>query len=268
MSSPRRCFFILFVILLTATSAVPITARLLKAAPRKVKPAPYTIYRTATPITIDGKLDEPGWFAAPSVGEFQFAWYKSGKREQTVAKLLWDDKNLYVSFICQDAHIAGTRTKHDSDVWEDDCVEVFTAPNPDLPMAYFNIEMSVRGAHLDGYHPSKKSTPLETNWNAEGIQIKASVVGTLNDDGDTDSFWILEAAIPFAAFAHVAKQTPPRPDDVWHLNLNRLGGDTNIQYSQWSPGTSAVPQYHRPQDFGRVIFSAATRPVQEVRDTK
>ncbi|TWU14564.1 hypothetical protein CA54_34330 [Symmachiella macrocystis] len=268
MSFPRRLLFVLFAMLLSATSAAPIATRLLKAAPREVKPAPYTIYRTATPITIDGKLDEPGWFAAPSVGEFQFAWYKSGKREQTVAKFLWDDKNLYVSFICQDAHIAGTRTKHDSDVWEDDCVEVFTAPNPDLPMAYFNIEMNVRGAHLDGYHPSKKLTPLETNWNAEGIQIKTSVVGTLNNDSDTDTLWILEAAIPFAAFAHVAKHTRPLPDDVWHLNLNRLGGNTNSQYSQWSPGTSTKPQYHRPQDFGRVIFSDATRPVQEVRDTK
>ena len=264
----RRQVFTLLAIALTAMSAVPILARQLKAEAQVVKPGSYAIYRTATPITIDGKLDEPGWFAAPSVGDFQFAWYKSGKREQTVAKFLWDDKNLYVSFICQDAHIAGTRTDHDSDVWEDDCVEVFTAPNPDLPMAYFNIEMNVRGTHLDGYHPSKNSTPFETNWNAEGIQIKTSVVGTLNNDRDTDSLWILEAAIPFAAFAHVAKHTPPHPNDVWHLNLNRLGGVTNVQYSQWSPGTSVKPQYHRPQDFGRVIFSDEMRPVQDVRDTK
>ncbi len=224
------------------------------------EPPRYTIYRTETPITIDGKLDEPGWFAAPSVGDFQFAWYKSGKKEQTVAKLLWDDEYLYVAFLVQDAHISGTRTERDSTVWKDDCVEVFTAPNPDLPKAYFNLEMNVRGAILDSYHPSEKSQKIEGKWNPDGIRIKTSVSGTLNDDSDSDRYWILEAAIPFAGFSHVAKHTPPENGDVWHLNLNRLGGKTNQQFSQWSPGTSPEPQYHRPQDFGRVIFSTESRP--------
>jgi hypothetical protein len=35
----------------------------------------YTIYRAAKPITIDGRLDEPAWFSAPSVGPFRFAWW-------------------------------------------------------------------------------------------------------------------------------------------------------------------------------------------------
>ncbi len=234
----------------------------LHVAAQAAEPPKYTIYRTATPITIDGKLDEPGWFAAPSVGDFQFAWYESGKKEQTVAKLLWDDKYLYVAFLCQDAHISGTRTERDSSVWKDDCVEVFTAPNPDLPNAYFNMEMNVRGAILDSYHPSKKSQKIEGKWNPDGIQIKTSVVGTLNDDGDEDRYWILEAAIPLAGFSHVAKNTPPMAGDVWHMNLNRLGGETNQQFSQWSPGKSEKPQYHRPQDFGRVIFSQQQRPQQ------
>ncbi|MFO5473430.1 MAG: hypothetical protein ACLBM2_05890, partial [Dolichospermum sp.] len=43
----------------------------------------YTIFHTSTPIIIDGKLDEPGWTAAPDVGKFKFPWWKSGKQEQT-----------------------------------------------------------------------------------------------------------------------------------------------------------------------------------------
>ena len=45
-------------------------------------------------------------------------------------------------------------------------------------------------------------------WNGEGIQIKTQLVGTLNDDRDRDEYWILEAAIPFRNFAHVAVHTP------------------------------------------------------------
>lgn len=238
-------------IAISATQALPLAA---------AEPLRYMIHRTETPITIDGKLEEPGWFAAESVGDFQFAWYQSGKKEQTVAKMLWDDEYLYVAYICQDAHIAGTRTERDSSVWKDDCVEVFTAPNPKFPFAYFNMEMNVRGAILDNYSPSDDAPKIEGEWNPDGIKIKTTVVGTLNDDSDSDDYWILEAAIPFAAFKHIAKHTPPRDGDVWHLNLNRLGGPTNEQFSQWSPGTSEKPQYHRPQDFGRVIFSTEPRP--------
>ena len=43
--------------------------------------------------------------------------------------------------------------------------------------------------------------------------------------------------------------------DVWHLNLNRLGGKTNPQHSQWSPSKTDRPAFHVPRDFGRVVFS-------------
>ncbi len=73
-------------------------------------------------------------------------------------------------------------------------------------------------------------------------------------------YWILEAAIPFRNFAGAAKHTPPVPGDVWRLGLNRCGGKTNPQYSQWSASRTKEPQFHSPNDFGRVIFSEAASP--------
>src|SRR5690554_6401730 len=93
----------------------------------------HTIYRAGTPITVDGRLDEPAWTAAPDVGAFVFPWYESGEMEQTVAKMLWDDTHFYVAFICQDAHIWAVHTARNSPVFRDDAEEVFTAPNPDQP---------------------------------------------------------------------------------------------------------------------------------------
>ena len=220
----------------------------------------YTAYRAGTPIVIDGRLDEPAWTAAPDVGAFVFPWWEGGKKEQTVAKILWDDENLYVSYICEDAHIWADHTRRDSAVYEDDCVEVFTAPNPDRPRAYFNIEMNVLSAFLDQFHPDGPGVPMPGEWNGEGIRIATSIVGTLNDDSDTDTYWILEAAIPFRNFEGVATRTPPQPGDVWHVGLNRLGGKTNPQFSQWSPSRTEKPQFHAPDDFGKVTFSGASSP--------
>ena len=65
-------------------------------------------------------------------------------------------------------------------------MEVFTAPNPERPQAYFNIEMNVLGIFLDQFHPDGLGLAVEEEWNGEGIQIKTSIVGILNDDNDED----------------------------------------------------------------------------------
>lgn len=215
----------------------------------------YSVLRAESSLKVDGVLDEAAWVKAKTVGDFKFPWWKEGRKEQTVAKLLWNDEFLYVAFRCEDAHIWAEHTERDSPVYKDDCVEVFTAPNPSHPMNYFNIEMNVRRAFLDRHHPNGPGKPQTPNWNARGVMIATTVDGTLNDDTDVDRSWVLEAAIPFANFESVAKHTPPHDGDVWHLNLNRLGGKTNPQHSQWSPGKSERPAFHAPQYFGRVTFS-------------
>jgi Carbohydrate-binding family 9 len=243
----RSCLFPLFLV------AVPLIAA---AADRPS----YTIYRAGTPITIDGRLDEPAWFAAPRVGPFQFPWWKEGKREQTIAKMLWDDEYLYVAYLCQDAHISAERVKHDSSVWLDDCVEVFAAPDPRRPDAYFNIEMNVRGAVYDDFHPHGPGSELRPGWNSNGLRIATRINGTLNNETDQDESWTLEVAIPFKAYALKLPNVAPKAGDTWRLNLNRCGGKINEQFSRWSPGTSREPQFRAPRDFGVVHFAAETKP--------
>jgi hypothetical protein len=220
----------------------------------------YTIYRAGVPLAIDGRVDEAAWTAAPDMGAFVFPWWKEGKREQTVAKLLWDDEHLYAAFLCEDAHIWAEHTQRDSAVYRDDCVEVFTAPNPERPDAYFNIEMNVLGIVLDQYHPEGPGKPVPDQWNGEGIHVATSIMGTLNDEGNEDQYWALEVAIPLANFAPSGAVIPPQPGDVWHLNLNRCGGHTNQQYSQWRASQTENPNFHQPGDFGRVEFSQAASP--------
>lgn len=217
-----------------------------------------TVHRPDSPIEIDGRLDEPAWRNAAEFGDFSFPWWTAGRKEQTVARMLWDDHFLYVAFQCADAHVSAEQTEHDSKVYLDDCVEVFTAPNPQRPNDYFNIEMNVNGAILDRHHPNGPGTAEVPNWNSTGVRIATMVNGTLNDDSDTDRWWVLEVAIPFANFEHVTGRPHPRTGDVWHLNLNRLGGKLNPQHSQWSPGRTEKPAFHRPEFFGRVTFSSRT----------
>ena len=215
----------------------------------------YTVMRAATPLTIDGQFDEPAWRAAPRFGDFVFPWWTGGTKEQTRAQLLWDDDYLYLAFVCDDAHIAARHTERDGKIPEDDCVEIMLAPDADRPLVYFNIEFNVLGGILDNFRPNGPDQPRAAKWDAEGVKIAGTYTGTLNDDSDTDRSWQVEVAIPWRNFAAQMKSMPPRPGTGMRANLNRSGGKTNPQYSQWVLGGTPRPTFHTPLRFGRITLS-------------
>lgn len=109
----------------------------------------YDVQRAGSPIDVDGKLDEPAWKQAKPVGDFHFNWWTGGEKEQTVAKILWDDDNLYVGYYCLDQHVAASVTERHGPVSRDDCVEIFSSPNPDKVRNYYGFEMNVIGTMLN-----------------------------------------------------------------------------------------------------------------------
>jgi hypothetical protein len=230
------------------------------AKPQAAEALPsYEISRAGGPITIDGRLDEPAWVAAPDVGPFHFPWFKEGQKEQTVAKMLWNDEYLYIAHICQDAHITARYTKHDDPIPEDDCFEVMILPDPARPNAYYNIEWNLLGGYVDGHRPEGATGP-RAPWDVRGLRIAGSHVGDLNDGAGRDEYWLCEVAIPLENFAGAMPHSPPKPGDQWRLNFNRHGGEVNLQYSQWSPASTPAPAFHTPESFGHVIFSAKSSP--------
>ena len=211
----------------------------------------YTAYQTTELITIDGVLDEIAWHSAPVVGKFVFPWWVTGEREQTEARILWDKTYLYVSYIATDKHISAVLTERDDPVSKDDAVEVFIAPDSSNVRNYFNFEFNALGTILDRSPLIKRSS----SWNAEGLKVGISIDGTLNDETDVDSRWTTELAIPFQTFAGFAPALPPHDGDAWRLNLYRIGGEINGQFSVWSDTQTEKPQYHVPERFGIVYFS-------------
>lgn len=220
----------------------------------------YQIHRAGQEITIDGRLDEPAWSAAPQVGAFHFTWYREGQKEQSVARLLWDAENLYVGHICEDSYISAIHPEHDGRIPEDDCFEIIFAPDPARPEVYFNIEWNVIGGYVDNFRPDGPTKPRAKVWDADGVRIAGTFEGTLNDDSDIDTMWAVEVAVPLKNFEKFMPDCPPRSGSHWNLNFNRHGGRTDPQYSQWSRADTAVPSFHTPHRFGRVIFSDVVSP--------
>ena len=213
----------------------------------------YEIHRTTGPIQIDGKLDERDWQQAPSVGDFDFPWFTDGEKEQTVAKLLWDDEHLYVSWYARDRHISASITERHGPVSKDDCVEIFLAPNAAKPKNYYTFEINAIGTMLNRARTDWWTGP--PTWEPEGVRYRATFQGqNKKDESPQDDHWIVEAAIPLKNFVRDSAHTPPRDGDRWRLNLQRLGGITNAQASTWSPLPAGVRSFHTPEAFGNVQF--------------
>ena len=113
----------------------------------------YTAMKAGSPMVMDGILDEPAWQKAEPVGAFKFQWYKSGEKEQTEAKIVWDDECIYFAFKCDDKHVWADVRDQFGGVSRDDCCEAFIRPSPsgDENLDYLNYEINCIGTRLLGY---------------------------------------------------------------------------------------------------------------------
>jgi hypothetical protein len=246
--------------LLILSSALLLTggafAQRVQDPPDKV---PETIISRATSaVVVDGLGNDDAWKNAERIS-FIFPWNDVSKEapQSTVARMLYDDEALYLLYECVDPYLHAEVTEHDGPVWEEDAVEIFVTPNSADISTYFGYEMNANGTFLDymafeaGDHSTKS---IQFAWESEGVLLKTTWKGTLNDHSDRDQSWILEMAIPMANFRHLGGNIPPQPGDMWRLNLNRTKGHEG-QFSIWSdPGTDRA-SFHHSAFFGKAWFS-------------
>ena len=218
----------------------------------------YVILRAAGPIAVDGDPGDAPWRDAGPIA-FAFPWNDVAQEppQSTVARMLYDDDALYLLYECVDPYLDAEVTEHDGPVYEEDAVEVFATPNPGDVSAYFGYEMNIRGTLLDyiAFTGGEQRTEgIAFRWQSEGVSIRTTHDGTLNDHADRDRGWVLEMAIPFGNFRNLGGRIPPQPGDLWRLNLNRTQGYRG-QFSQWSDTHAPMPSFHHSAWFGKVWFA-------------
>ncbi len=84
---------------------------------------------------------------------------------------------LYVGYEAEDTDITATYENRDDPTYKDDCVEIFIKPSQETD-SYFGMEMNARGVLYDYFYPFPKG--LDKNLNFEGVQLKTTLQGTLN----------------------------------------------------------------------------------------
>jgi Carbohydrate family 9 binding domain-like len=247
--------------ILAATIPVKVAA---KADTRKRYVARKIGTNAGKGIKIDGKLDEPAWASAPSTGAFVNTLNGGPVEQSTEAKLLWDDKALYVAFNVADTDAWSNLTKRDDKLWTQEAVELMIDADKN-GKGYVEFQVAPNGNVFDTYLPEyrkyedsidPKRKPY--SFNAK-LNVAVVVDGTLNKHDDKDKGWTVELAIPLEDVKGLDTKAelprlPPRPGDVWRINMFRMDQPEGKpqQASGWSP--PLVGDFHALDRFGELVF--------------
>ncbi|MAO82940.1 MAG: hypothetical protein CMH50_03525 [Myxococcales bacterium] len=225
----------------------------------QVEPLPQAFVRRVNqPLVVDGKLDEPAWQEAATLGPFDHYDGNGHGRYRTTAKVLWDDQALYLAFHCPDPDIHSPYTERDDPIYESEAVEIFLDPDGDRD-AYVELQVAPTGVQFDASFKGGARQGMNTGWN-HPYEAKVHVDGTLNRSADQDVAWTAEWRIPFAGL-----EASPKPGDRWKANLFRLDRvrrqDGRIEHTDataWSAPLSG--DFHQLDRFGELVFQAAVSP--------
>ena len=226
------------------------------------KPAHYTCRRAASPIRIDGRLDDAAWTKAQWTAAFvDIEGAKRPKpRFRTRAKMLWDDDYLYIAAELEEPDVRATLTEHDSVIFHDNDFEVFLNPSGD-GRNYFEFEINALNTGWDLFlaKPYREGGKADNSWEIPGLRTAVAIDGTLNQPGDRDRGWTVEMAFPWTAFASRAPVTRPRSGDTWRVNFSRVewrhvAGEKEDNWV-WSP--QGLVNMHVPDRWAYVRFTAA-----------
>ncbi len=242
----------------------------------------YTVKRAPGKIILDGKLNEPGWKAADFTQPFVVYNKGTAPKFPSKAKMLWDDKYLYIAFVMTDEDVWGATSqwkKGDKCLCLEEVAEVFIDPDDDT-LNYLEIEINPLKAVMDLSLDKEfaKGGTGDYTWDIPGLKIGVSVDGTLNNQKSKDKSWIMELAFPFdeMAVGSPTRSFPPKPGDLWRINLYRYdyGRDASgktppalTELSAWNPTVSAPGDkdrgFHAPDRFGKIVFSEEKASVRK-----
>ncbi|MFN7933113.1 MAG: carbohydrate-binding family 9-like protein [Bryobacteraceae bacterium] len=233
------------------------------------EPLRYDCPRTAKPIVIDGKLDDPAWTSAPYTPFFiDIEGDKKPKpRFSTRAKMLWDDQYFYIAAELEEPHLWAVYTKHDSVIFHQHDFEVFLDPDGD-GLNYFEFEMNVLNTTWDLFlnKPYKDGGKADNGWEIPGLKTAVHANGTINNPSDTDKGWTLEIAFPWSAFNRGPRPArKPAPGDTWRVNFSRVEWQIrhdgrryekiqNAPEDNWVWSPQGVINMHVPEHWGYVKF--------------
>ena len=220
----------------------------------KAKPPPPAVMAatyTATPIVVDGKLDEAVWQTAHVYSlAFSPAQIAEGKTlmEPGEVRLAWDDQNLYVAVKYRDSDVVAEGKEDQLHHYKfGDLAELFLKPENET--WYWELYVTPAGKKTSFWFPGRGRLGLESAYDYTcGLRVGAQCQGTLNNWQDKDTCWTGEMAMPIKDLT--ARGERFGPGAAWRIMVSRYNYSRYLSWSELSitPQLS-MPNYHLLEDY-------------------
>ncbi|RAL23616.1 hypothetical protein DL240_05505 [Lujinxingia litoralis] len=208
-------------------------------------------------LTLDGKLNEALWSELKAL---TIEGFNSRAAYESTVKLAYDDTYLYVGAYLQDEHVWATLSGRDASLWTEEVFEFFIAPGgPDA--AYVELQFSPRNVVFDALFPHRPGTRSKSRnqdiaaakpFTMQGLESAAHVEGSLNDEGQKDSFWSVEVRIPLKELPGV--DGAPPSGTTWRANLYRFDRPSDDKTFAYGWSTRPRRDFHDVNLFGTLVF--------------
>ena len=193
------------------------------------------------PVPLDASLRDPVWQTALTANGFVNFTVLRPAAHDTVAYLLYDDRNLYVAFRCAQAGvpIVATQTVDHAGVSSDDHVTLWLDTSGNGSRTY-SFSANPRGVSSE---TSSENTRYAPTW-----RTASAISG-----GD----YTVVMEIPFSVLRAQGSGL-----QTWRINFERYIANTNEDYTwAFEPAQTSVSTWqYWPQLTGIVIGKSATRP--------
>ncbi|MFI1772048.1 carbohydrate-binding family 9-like protein [Thalassobellus citreus] len=241
---------------------------------KEITPKTFIAYKTLEKIVVDGDASDSSWKNAAWSDPFIDIEGVIKPKYNTQVKMLWDDTYYYILAKIEEPHVWANLKQRDTIIFYNNDFEVFIDPEGDAK-TYYELEINALNTVWDLFinKPYREEGNVVLNdWTLTGLKSAVKINGTINNPNDTDTGWILEMAIPWAAYKTSYFQNNIPKDDFWRVNFSRVNWQhsvTNGKYGRkkdanekflpeynwvWSP--TGVINMHEPEKWGYVYFSS------------
>ncbi|HRH51536.1 MAG TPA: DUF5916 domain-containing protein [Panacibacter sp.] len=177
------------------------------------------IVRTASPLKIDGTLDDTAWANAPVETNFflKFPNDQEQPKRRTEARVLYDDNFIYVAFTCYDSGKNIIQSlKRDIGHIDNDGVGIVLDPQNQHTTGFIFVVNALNAQSEDQLSPNQDDQPT---WSWDNKWFSATK--------RYPDRWTAEMAIPLKSLRFPSGQT------TWGINFLRVDMGNN-QYSVWT----------------------------------
>jgi len=181
------------------------------ASAQNAAPPAVHVPHTAVTPRVDGSPNDPAWNSEPLIPSLTLSLGPDAaglKPQRTSINLAWDEKYLYLRYMCYDDHIDSKFRHHDDPIYAADAVELFIDPKGDQ-REWIEIEVSPNNVVFDQLAvltadpvsgPDHVLLPdvlnrdwwMNLSWTLDGLRTATS---RIKENGNVVG-WVADLAVP------------------------------------------------------------------------